>query len=88
METTKNNVFTELGVIGVPASAACYARPWLGHAVGVVSIAPKASLRLEQNSAPQKSDPMTPAVDATPRKDANPFSTVARSGIRTQGPPV
>lgn len=83
METTQNSVvqrnlvMAQLGVAGVPAQG-CYARPWASHAVGVVSIAPKASLRLEQKSAP-----MTPAVDATPRKDV-----FARSGIRTQGPPV
>ena len=81
METTKNNVFTELGVIGVPAQG-CYARPWSAHVVGGVSIAPKSPLSLEQDSV------VMTAAASTPRKDAKPFSTVARSGIRTQGPPV
>jgi hypothetical protein len=83
VESNKNSVVKTLpGVTGVPAQG-CYARPWASHAIGVVAIAPKASFRLEQ-----KSVPMTPAVDATPRTKTNPFKDSARSGIRTEGPPV
>jgi len=70
-------VLTQLGVVGVPAQA-IYVRPWSGHVVGGLLVAPKSGLVLKQDSAP-----MTPAVDANPRKDA-----FARSGIRTEGPPV
>ena len=87
METTKNVVvMNQLGVVGVPVSG-CSVRPWSAYVSGVsrvggVHIAPM-SAALEQESALP-----TSAVDATPRKDANPFSTVARSGLRTSGPPV
>jgi hypothetical protein len=81
----KNSVVTtQLGVAGVPASG-CTVRPWaayVGGSVHGVRIAPVSAV-LKQDSAV-----MTPAVDAASRKDANPFSTVARSGIRTEGPPV
>ena len=88
MESTKNSVvINQLGVAGVPAPG-CTVRPWAAvyvggaSAVNGVHIAPTSAV-LKQDSAV-----MTPAVDAAPRKDANPFSTVARSGIRTEGPPV
>lgn len=86
MESMKNNVvINQLGVSGVPAPG-CSMRPWAayvgGPAVHGVHIAPVSAV-LKQDSAV-----MTPAVDAAPRKDANPFSTVARSGLRTEGPPV
>jgi hypothetical protein len=70
-------VMTQLGVARVPAPVT-YVRPWPGHVVGGLLVAPKAELSVKQNSAL-----MTPAVDASPRKDA-----FARSGIRTEGPPV
>jgi hypothetical protein len=73
---------TQLGVAGVPAQG-CYARPWDAHLLGGVSIAPKTSPSDKQDSVV-----MTGAVATAPRKDADPFSTVARSGIRTPGPPV
>lgn len=84
MENIKNSVvMAQLGVAGVPAQG-CYARPWDAHVLGGVSIAPKSSLSVKQDSVV-----MTAAVAATPRTNANPFKdTVARSGIRTQGPPV
>ena len=84
METTKNSiVMNQLGVVRVPAQG-CTVRPWAAYVGGVsgVHLAPISAV-LKQDSAV-----MTPAVDAAPRKDANPFSTVARSGIRTEGPPV
>ncbi|MBA3745580.1 hypothetical protein [Sporichthya sp.] len=82
MESIKNSVVkAQLGVAGVPAQG-CYARPWAhvlgGHVLGGVSIAPKSAPSLEQNSVV-----MTAAVATAPRKD-----DFARSGIRTQGPPV
>jgi hypothetical protein len=67
---------TQLGVIGVPAQA-CYVRPW--HVIGGgLLVAPTTGLSVKQDSAV-----MTPATDAAPRKDV-----FARSGIRTEGPPV
>ncbi len=86
-----NVVINKLGVIGVPAQG-CALRPWAAGYVGAVDgvsgvsgvhIAPMSVSVLKQDSAV-----MTPAVDAAPRKDVNPFRTVARSGIRTAGPPV
>ena len=80
MESMKNSVVTtQLGVVGVPASG-CTVRPWAAYVGGSVHgfrIAPVSAV-LKQDSAV-----MTPAVDASPRKDA-----FARSGIRTEGPPV
>jgi hypothetical protein len=75
--STNSVVMNQLGVIGVPAQG-CYVRPWPGHVVGGLLVAPTATLSVKQDSVR-----MTPAVDATPRKDA-----FARSGIRTEGPPV
>ena len=86
METMKisNVMETQLGVVGVPAQA-CYVRPW--HVIGGgLLVAPTSGLSVKQNSVSMA----TPAADAAPRKkDAN-FSknAVARSGIRTEGPPV
>ena len=83
METMKNSVvqsnfvLAHAGVAGVPAQG-CYARPWDAHVLGGVSIAPKPAPSLKQDSVV-----MTAAVASTPR--TNDF---ARSGIRTQGPPV
>lgn len=83
MESMKNSVvINQLGVAGVPAPG-CTVRPWAAVYVGGAStvngvhIAPTSAV-LKQDSAV-----MTPAVDAAPRKDA-----FARSGIRTEGPPV
>jgi hypothetical protein len=78
VEITKMcNVANQLGVVGVPTSGS-YVRPWPGHVIGNLLVAPKAELSVKPNSAL-----MTSTVDATPRKDA-----FARSGIRTEGPPV
>ncbi len=78
VESINNSVvMTQLGVAGVPAQG-CYARPWDAHVLGGVSIAPKSAPSLEQDSVV-----MTAAVAIAPRKD-----DFARSGIRTQGPPV
>ncbi|HUR76130.1 MAG TPA: hypothetical protein VMZ00_17730 [Sporichthya sp.] len=83
MEITKNSVvMTPLGVTGVPAQG-CYGRQWDAHVLGGVSIAPTTTPSLKQDSVV-----MTAAVATAPRTNANPFSTVARSGIRTPGPPV
>ena len=82
MESMRNNVvMNQLGVAGVPAPG-CTVRPWAAYvgsagAVSGVHIAPVSAV-LKQDSAV-----MTPAVDAAPRKDV-----FARSGIRTEGPPV
>ena len=77
MEMTKNRVVpTHLGVIGVPALG-CSARPWAAYVSGV-HIAPTSVSVLKQDSAV-----MALPVDTTPRKDV-----FARSGIRTEGPPV
>jgi hypothetical protein len=75
----KNSVvMNQLGVAGVPAQG-CTVRPWSAYVSGVsgVHVAPISAV-LKQDSAV-----MTPAVDAAPRKDV-----FARSGIRTEGPPV
>ncbi len=83
MESMKSSLVSTTGVAGVPART-CYARPWASHVLGGVLIAPTSAPSLKQDSVV-----MTAAVATTPRKDANPFkSTVARSGIRTSGPPV
>ena len=79
METMKNSIVTtQLGVVGVMAPG-CTVRPWAAYVGGVsgVHIAPVSAV-LKQDSAVT-----TPAVDAAPRKDV-----FARSGIRTEGPPV
>ena len=84
METTNiKNVMTQVGVVGVPAQA-CYVRPW--HVIGGgLLVAPTSGLSVKQNSVSMTK----PATDAAPRTDANVFtSAVARSGIRTEGPPV
>lgn len=77
MESTKLNGTTQLGVVGVPAQA-CYVRPW--HVIGGgLLVAPTSGLSVKQNSVSMTA----PATDAAPRKDV-----FARSGIRTEGPPV
>jgi hypothetical protein len=72
-------VINKLGVAGVPAQG-CTVRPWAAYVGGVsgVHVAPTSASVLKQDSAV-----VTPAVDAAPRKDV-----FARSGIRTEGPPV
>lgn len=78
MEITKNAVVetAQLGVIGVPAQG-CYVRPWPGHVVGGLLVSPTTKRSFKQDSV------LMTAVDAAPRNDAS-----ARSGIRTEGPPV
>lgn len=82
METMTNSIAnTQLGVVGVMAPG-CTVRPWASYVGSArtasgVHIAPVSAV-LKQDSAVT-----TPAVDAAPRKDV-----FARSGIRTEGPPV
>lgn len=80
METMNSNVvIAQWSVAGVPALGTVV-RPWFAYVGNVrgVHTAPMAVSVLKQTSTAT-----TPTTAATPRKDV-----FARSGIRTEGPPV
>ena len=77
MKISPTNVeLSKTGVVVVPVPGCTVSGPWHSY-VGGVKVAAVSVSALKQESV------MTSAVDASPRKDA-----FARSGIRTEGPPV
>lgn len=80
MKNINSVATTQVGVSGVLAQA-CIARPWAAYVAGV-RIAPM-SVSPKQESAVMTLPVAGSGTHTTPRKD-----DFARSGIRTQGPPV